>query len=116
MTASRPPWTGQTGWHRAAWGRARLDRDRPLARQGSRSDGVRGADAVGPLVARLRHGWPTWPRAAVRWFTGLMVAGDVVKVGCFLHTGARVRSLARAVPIVMTTALAAAYAVALALA
>jgi hypothetical protein len=45
-----------------------------------------------------------------------MVAGDVVKVGCFLHTGARVRSLARAVPIVMTTALAAAYAVALALA
>jgi len=40
----------------------------------------------------------------------------VVKVGYFLHTGARVRSLARAVPIVMTTALAAAYAVALALA
>jgi hypothetical protein len=45
-----------------------------------------------------------------------MAAGDVVKLAHFLHTGARVRSLTRAVPIVMITALAGAYAVAFALA
>lgn len=58
-------------------------------------------------------GQPEWPSGRVRLFAGLMLAGDVVKIGYFATTRARVRGLSPVIPILMTSVLATAYLVAL---
>ena len=58
-------------------------------------------------------GGSEWPGARVRAFAGLMLLGDLVKIAYFAKTGARVRDLPRAVPLVMTGALGSIYLVVL---
>ena len=58
-------------------------------------------------------GGSEWPAGAISAFAALMLAGDLVKIGYFLTTGARVRDIPRPVPIVMTATLAIAYLVVL---
>lgn len=53
-----------------------------------------------------------WPGALVRVFTGLMILGDLVKIGYFATTGARVRGMSPAVPMVMTGGLVVLYLIA----
>lgn len=64
----------------------------------------------GIVFAMGRTGWPA---ASVRTFAGLMLLGDLIKLGFFATTGTRVRSLPSAVPITMTGLLAAGYLAAL---
>ncbi|MEM9654360.1 MAG: hypothetical protein AAGA65_19865 [Actinomycetota bacterium] len=54
-----------------------------------------------------------WPGLQVKAFAGLMLAGDLVKLAYFVTTGATVRNLPRAVPIMLTSLFAALYTVAL---
>ena len=68
---------------------------------------------VGHWAMVLVMGRDDWPAGIVRAFAGLMLVGDLVKIGYFTVTGARVREFPRAVPIVMTAALAGCYLVAL---
>jgi hypothetical protein len=161
VTATRPPWTGQTGWHRAAWnalgwtetgvkliaiavavtaaaagGNWRVPASHAppfwlitavaIGYVGTVMDRWMDREIVAVLFVVLvlsghwslvyAMGGPTWPAAAVRWFTGCMAIGDAVKVLYFLRTGARVRNLPHSVPIMMSAALAVTYAVAFAVA
>ena len=72
-----------------------------------------GAMVVGHWSLVFAMGRPDWAAMTVRAFVGLMLVGDLVKVGFFVVSGARVRGLPRAVPVVMTAGLVAVYAVAL---
>ncbi len=54
-----------------------------------------------------------WPGSLVQLFAGFMLLGDLIKIGYFATTKARVKGMSPAVPIAMTSVLAAAYLVAL---
>lgn len=54
-----------------------------------------------------------WPATVVRSVLGLLLLGDLIKIGYFVATGAQVRDLPRFLPIVMTSSLALLYLVAL---
>ncbi len=57
-------------------------------------------------------GLTPWPSATVRVFATLMAVGELIKIAYFATSGARVRDLPRAVPFVMTGALAVVYLIA----
>ncbi|MEM9890686.1 MAG: hypothetical protein AAF962_07480 [Actinomycetota bacterium] len=57
---------------------------------------------VGHLAMVYAAGDAAWPRTAVVLFALAMAAGDAIKVGFFVITGARVRDLPRWLPIAMT--------------
>ncbi len=67
---------------------------------------------VGHGAIVFAMGRTDWPAVSVRAFAGLMVCGDLVKLGFFVTTGTRVRRLPPSVPIAMTGLLAVAYLVA----
>lgn len=54
-----------------------------------------------------------WPAGAVRTFAGLMLIGDLIKIGYFATTRTSVRNLPWTVPVAMTSSLAVLYVVAL---
>lgn len=64
---------------------------------------------IGHWALVFAMGQTEWPATSVRVFTGLMLLGDLVKLGFFVTTRTRVRQLPRLVPIAMTGVLAAAY-------
>jgi hypothetical protein len=76
--------------------------------------------ALGFLAANLVGHWSMvyvmgsddWPTSLVRAFAGLMLLGDLIKIGYFVVTRQRVRNLPPTVPIAMTGTLVVAYAVA----
>ena len=69
------------------------------------ADGVAG-EATGSDV--ISSNWKT-NQTTVQVFAGLMLLGDVVKIGYFASTGARVRGLPPLVPMMMTGTLVVSY-------
>lgn len=73
-----------------------------------------GLNVSGHLAVVYAMGATTWPQTPVRGFAALMLIGDLIKLGFFLRTGARIRNLPRAVPILLTAVFAVLYAIVLA--
>lgn len=58
-------------------------------------------------------GRPGWPTSSVRTFAALMLVGDLIKIGYFVTTRTRVRTMPWTIPTALTGALVVAYAVTL---
>ena len=68
---------------------------------------------LGHAAIVFAMGRTDWPASSVRAFAGLMLLGDLIKIGFFVRTRASVRGIPWTVPVVMTGTLAVAYAVVL---
>ncbi len=67
---------------------------------------------IGHWCAVYAMGRADFPSGTVRLFAGLMLVGDVIKLGFFATTKASVRGLPWTIPFAMTSTLAVAYAIA----
>ncbi|MEM7339906.1 MAG: hypothetical protein AAF467_14725 [Actinomycetota bacterium] len=76
--------------------------------------GFLGFNLVGHWSIVYAMGATSWPTTSVKAFALLMLIGDLIKLGFFVTTGARVRNLPRIAPIMLTASFAALYAVAFA--
>ncbi len=65
------------------------------------------ASLLGHWSLVIALGGATWPGSATRVFALLMIVGELIKIVYFTTSGARVRTLPRRLPIMMTAALAA---------
>jgi hypothetical protein len=74
--------------------------------------------AIGFVLLMLLGHWsmayamgrPAWPTSSVRTFAALMLVGDLIKIGYFVTTRTRVRTMPWTTPTALTGALVVAYA------